>query len=70
MREMHVGMGMDWLGQQHSLINCDKKQVCTQNPSGGELIIHGERRKNSQLFVQQQGHKSTDNTYVCGFWFI
>ncbi|KAI3522357.1 hypothetical protein L1887_00076 [Cichorium endivia] len=50
MREISVVVGMDWLGRQHALIDCKQQLIRVRTPSGGELIIHGERKKGRTAF--------------------
>ena len=36
-------VGMDWLGDNGVIIDCENQLVRVRTPSGGELVIHGER---------------------------
>lgn len=47
MREMNVTVGMDWLNQFESPIDCRQKIVTVRTPSGGELTTWGKDSKSS-----------------------
>ena len=36
-------VGMDWLGANGAMIDCERQLVRVKNPSGEELVIQGER---------------------------
>ena len=36
-------VGMDWLGANGAMIDCERQLVKVRNPSGGELVIQGMR---------------------------
>lgn len=46
MGELHVIVGMDWLGKNQALIDCKNKKVRIPMTGGDELIIRGQGRKN------------------------
>ena len=43
LRGLKVIIGMDWLGANGAMIDCECQLVGVRTPSGGELVIHGER---------------------------
>ncbi|PWA53334.1 reverse transcriptase domain-containing protein [Artemisia annua] len=45
MGELDVVIGMDWLGMNEAIIVCRQKLAQLRTPSGGEIIIYGERKK-------------------------
>ena len=49
-KEICVAVGMDWLDQFRAVIDCPLKQVRVQTPSGGRLVIQGERAAASTVF--------------------
>ncbi|KAI3682050.1 hypothetical protein L2E82_50198 [Cichorium intybus] len=48
--DTRVIIGMDWLGQHESWIDCKNKRVWIQTPSGGELVVQGERKNRDAVF--------------------
>ncbi|KAI3691540.1 hypothetical protein L2E82_49905 [Cichorium intybus] len=48
--DSRVIIGMDWLGQHESWIDCKNKRVWIQTPSGGELVVLGERKNRGAVF--------------------
>ena len=38
-----VIIGMDWLSPNGAVIDCEQQLVRVRTPSGGELVIQGER---------------------------
>ncbi|KAI3751218.1 hypothetical protein L2E82_22266 [Cichorium intybus] len=50
LRDRRVIIGMDWLSNHEAWIDCKNKQVWVQTPSGGKLIIQGEKRRNNMTF--------------------
>ncbi|KAI3505957.1 hypothetical protein L1887_28299 [Cichorium endivia] len=48
--DSRVIIGMDWLGRHESWIDCKNKRVWIQTPSGGELVVQGERRNKGAAF--------------------
>ena len=42
LRGLKVIVGMDWLGANGDMIDCERQLVRVQTLSGGELVIHGE----------------------------
>ena len=42
MADVFVIVGMDWLSQFGSMINCEGHRVVVRTPSEGELVIYGE----------------------------
>ena len=45
-------IGMDWLQPNGDVIDCERKLVRVRTPSGGELVITGERASHGQLSIQ------------------
>ena len=43
LRGNRVIMGMDWLSPNGAVIDCELQLVRVHTPSGGELVIQGER---------------------------
>ena len=50
LKEICVAIGMDWLERFHAVIDCPQKQVRVRTPSGGELVIQGDRSAASAVF--------------------
>ncbi|KAI3505229.1 hypothetical protein L1887_27219 [Cichorium endivia] len=48
--DSRVIIGMDWLSRHESWIDCKNKRVWIQTPSGGELVVQGERRNKGAAF--------------------
>ena len=48
--DSRVIIGLDWMGQHESWIDCKNKRVWIQTPSGGELVVQGERRNKGAAF--------------------
>ena len=43
LRGLKVIIGMDWLGANGAMIDSKRQLVRVRIPSGGELVIHGEK---------------------------
>lgn len=43
LRRLKVIVGMDWLGANGAMIDCERHLVRIRTQNGGELVIHGER---------------------------
>ena len=43
LRGLKLIVRMDWLGANGAMIDCERQLVRVRTPSGGELVIHGER---------------------------
>ena len=40
---LKVIVRMNWLGANRAMIDCERQLLRVRTPSGGELVIHGER---------------------------
>ena len=51
LRGTKVIVGMDWLSPNGAVIDCELQLVRVRTPSGGELVIQGERPQRGPTFV-------------------
>ena len=73
LRGLKVIIGIDWLGANGAMIDCEHQLVRVRTPSGGELVIHGEREREPRMgqpSVRMQGLGGFYRKDVRDFWLI
>src|SRR5262249_23915081 len=51
MHDYDVILGMDWLGQHHALLDCNKRRVLFKTPGEKELIFQCPRNRSSRVLI-------------------
>ncbi|KAJ9544714.1 hypothetical protein OSB04_024421 [Centaurea solstitialis] len=49
MKEVDVEFGMDWWSRNQAIVDCAGQMVRTQGPSGGELVMYGDREQTKKV---------------------
>ena len=50
MSDVCVIVGMDWLSQVGSVIDCERQMMTIRDPSGGVLTLYGEGSRSGSAF--------------------
>src|SRR5262249_45402946 len=51
MHDYDVILGMDWLGQHHALLDCNKRRVLFKTPGEKELVFQCPRNRSSRVLI-------------------
>ncbi|XP_023768582.1 uncharacterized protein LOC111917162 [Lactuca sativa] len=70
LRGIKAIVGMDWLGANGSMIDCERQLVRVRTPSGGDWLFMERGPRRGQFSVLQRGLGDFYSRVVWDFWHI